>query len=119
MTTRATRFLSIVPFVFAILASPYAVLASVSIYVGKNLTKDKSVLLAGYGDEPSSHWLVIAPRLQHPAGTTISVGGIATSRLPGELIKIPQAPETFRYISMDYSSYSGFPAPLTNGGMNE
>ena len=114
MTIRAMRSC-----LFAILASQTAVFASVSIYVGKNLTKDKSVLLAGYGDEPSSHWLVIAPRRQHPAGTTISVGGIATSRLPGELIKIPQAPETFRYISMDYSSYSGFPAPLTNGGMNE
>jgi len=114
MTIRAMRLCLI-----AILAGQTAVFASVSIYVGKNLTKDKSVLLAGYGDEPSSHWLVIAPRRQHPAGTTISVGGIATSRLPGELIKIPQAPETFRYISMDYSSYSGFPAPLTNGGMNE
>ncbi len=94
-------------------------LASVSVYVGKNLTKDGSVLLAGYGDEPSSHWLAIVPRRQHPAGATITVGGIATSRLPGELIQIPQVPETFRYISMDYSSYSGFPAPLTNGGMNE
>ncbi|MFN0172052.1 MAG: C69 family dipeptidase [Bryobacteraceae bacterium] len=102
-----------------ILASPQGGLASVSVYVGKNLTKDGSVLLAGFGDEPSSHWLSIVPRRQHPAGATIAVGGIATSRLPGELIQIPQVPETFRYISMDYSSYSGFPAPLTNGGMNE
>lgn len=119
MTISAMRFLSIVPCVFAILASPYVALASVSIYVGKNLTKDKSVLLAGFGDEPSSHWLVIVPRRQHSAGTTISVGGIATSRLSGELINIPQIAQTFRYISMDYSSYSGLPAPLTNGGMNE
>jgi dipeptidase len=101
------------------LASQSAVLASVSIYVGKNLTKDKSVLLAGYGDEPSSHWLSIVPRREHPAGTTITVGGTVASRLPGELIKIPQVPQTFRYISMDYSYYAGFPAPLTNGGMNE
>jgi len=104
---------------FVILASPHVVLASVSIYVGKNLTQDGSVLLAGFGDEPSSHWLSIVPRRQHPAGATISVGGTAASRLPGELIQITQAPQTFRYISMDYSYYSGLPAPLTNGGMNE
>lgn len=102
-----------------VLATPQAVLGSVAIYVGKNLTKDGSVLLAGYGDEPSSHWLSIVARRQHPAGATITVGGIATSRLPGELIQIPQAQQTFRYISMDYSYYSGLPAPLTNGGMNE
>jgi dipeptidase len=119
MIITAMRFLSIVPCVFAVLASSQAGFASVSIYVGKNLTKDKSVLLAGYGDEPSSHWLTIAPRREHPTGTTITVGGTAASRLPGELIKIPQAPRTFRYISMDYSYYAGFPAPLTNGGMNE
>jgi dipeptidase len=113
------RFISIVFCAFAILASPPAALASVLIYVGKNLTKDGSVMLAGYGDEPSSHWLSIVPRLQHPAGTMISVGGTAASRLPGELIKIPQVQQTFRYISMDYSYYAGFPAPLTNGGMNE
>jgi hypothetical protein len=77
------------------------------------------VLLAGYGDEPSSHWLAIVPRRQHPAGAMTSVGGTAASRLPGELIQIPQVKETFRYISMDYSYYAGFPAPLTNGGMNE
>jgi dipeptidase len=104
---------------FAVLASPRAVLASVSIYVGKNLTKDGSVLLAGFGDEPSSHWLTIAPRRQHPADATIAVGGTAASRLPGELIQIPQAPQTWRYLSMDYSYYSGLPAPLTNGGLNE
>ena len=102
----------------AILTST-ALTASVSVYVGKNLTKDGSVLLAGYGDEPSSHWLVIVPRRQHPPGATISVGGGAESRLPGELIQIPQVRETFRYISMDYSYYAGLPQPLTNGGMNE
>ena len=102
-----------------ILATSPAMLASVAVYVGKNLTRDGSVLLAGYGDEPSSHWLVIVPRRQHPSGTMISVGGTAASRLPGELVKIPQATQTHRYISMDYSYYSGFPAPLTNGGMNE
>ncbi len=111
--------MNLIAVVFLTLATTPALLASVSVYVGKNLTKDGSVLLAGYGDEPSSHWLVIVPRRQHPAGATISVGGTAASRLPGELIQIPQAAQTFRYISMDYSYYSGFPAPLTNGGMNE
>jgi len=93
--------------------------ASDAIYVGKNLTKDGGVLLAGFGDEPSSHWLSIVPRRQHPAGATISVGGTPQANLPGELIEIPQARETFRYISMDYSYFLGLPAPLTNGGMNE
>ena len=102
-----------------VLISQQVVLASVLIYVGKNLTNDGSVLLAGYGDEPSSHWLSIVPRQQYPAGATKAVGGTATARLPGELIEIPQVRETFRYISMDYSVYVGFPAPLTNGGMNE
>jgi dipeptidase len=113
------RFISIVPCAFAITTTPPVMLASVSIYVGKNLTKDRSVLLAGYGDEPSSHWLSIVPRRQHPAGAMISVGGTAASRLPGQLMQIPQIEQTFRYISMDYSYYAGLPAPLTNGGMNE
>jgi dipeptidase len=104
---------------FLILMSQQVVLASVLIYVGKNLTKDGSVLLAGYGDEPSSHWLSIVPRQQYPSGATKPVGGTAAARLPGELIEIPQVKETFRYISMDYSVYVGLPAPLTNGGMNE
>ncbi|MBM3736185.1 MAG: peptidase U34 [Acidobacteria bacterium] len=105
----------------ALLASAcsQAVQASVAVYVGKNLTKDGSVLLAGYGDEPSSHWLVIVPRRQHPAGTMITVGGAAAARLPGQLMQIPQAAHTHRYISMDYSYFAGFPAPITNGGMNE
>jgi dipeptidase len=93
--------------------------ASVAVYVGKNLTKDGSVLLAGFGDEPSSHWLSIVPRQHHPAAATLSVGGTPTANLPGELIDIPQVQDTFRYISMDYSYYRGLPAPLTNGGMNE
>jgi hypothetical protein len=48
--------------------------ASYGIYVGKNLTADGSVFLAGYGDEPSSHWLDIVPRHEHPEGTMIVVG---------------------------------------------
>lgn len=107
--------------VFAVCA-PSA--ASVAVYVGKNLTRDGSVLLAGFGDEPSSHWLVIEPRREHASGSTITVGatetgGYGDAALPGELIEIPQVAETFAYLSMDYSYFAGFPAPLTNGGMNE
>jgi len=99
-------------------ASPQG-LASVAVYVGKNLTADGSVLLAGFGDEPSSHWLSIVPGQRHPAGATVAVGATAEADLPGELIRIPQVRQTFRYIAMDYSYFAGFPAPLTNGGMNE
>ena len=65
--------------------------ASYGIYVGKNLTADGSVFLAGYGDEPSSHWLEIVPRARlarrgHDHGRRHG-GGAA---IPGELIEIPQ-----------------------------
>ncbi len=93
--------------------------ASYAIYVGKNLTRDGSVFLAGYGDEPSSHWLEIVPLRQHAPGSTLTVGATPESRYPGELIEIPQVPTTFRYLTMNYSSFAGFPAPLTNGGLNE
>ncbi|MBD3649553.1 MAG: C69 family dipeptidase [Pseudomonadales bacterium] len=98
-------------------------LASLAVYVGKNLTSDGSVMLAGFGDEPSSHWLRIEPRQQYEEGATLQVGADGPAgwgnSLPGELIEIPQVGETWRYISMDYSEFAGFPAPLTNGGMNE
>ena len=93
--------------------------ASIAVYVGKNLTKDGSVLLAGYGDEASSHWLEIVPRRKHAPGSTITVGATARANLPGRLIKIPQVAETFKFITTNYSYYAGFPAPQTNGGMNE
>lgn len=102
-----------------VLACPLIGSASDAIYVGKNLTKEGGVLLAGFGDEPSSHWLSIVARSQHPAGATLSVGGTPAASLPGELTEIPQVRETFRYISMDYSYFRGLPAPLTNGGLNE
>ena len=56
--------------------------ASVAVYVGKNLTADGSVLLAGYGDEPSSHWLSIVPAQDHPAGTTVTVGATGRPTCP-------------------------------------
>ena len=93
--------------------------ASYAIYVGKNLTRDGSVFLGGYGDEPSSHWLEIVPRRKHAPGSTLTVGATPESRYPGELMEIPQAPVTFRYLTMNYSYFAGFPAPLTNGGLNE
>ena len=93
--------------------------ASYGYYVGKNLTADGSVLIGGTGEEPSSHWLEIVPRRLHPAGATISVGATAEATLPARLSEIPQVPETFRFLTMNYTSYAGFPAPLTNGGLNE
>jgi dipeptidase len=93
--------------------------ASYAVYVGKNLTADGSVFLAGYGDEPSSHWLEIVPRMTHKPGTTMTVGVTAAATYPGELMQIPQAETTFRFLTMNYSAFAGFPAPLTNGGLNE
>jgi hypothetical protein len=101
----------------ALMPSPAS--ASYAIYVGKNLTTDGSVFIGGTGDEPSSHWLEIVPRKNHAAGETISVGVTKEANYPGELIEIPQVPVTAKYITMNYSEFVGFPAPLTNGGLNE
>lgn len=94
-------------------------LASYGFYVGKNLTADGSVLLGGTGEEVSSHWLEIVPRQEHGSDETIKVGVTSEAYIPGEMIEIPQAPVTYKYITMNYSDYQGFPPPLTNGGMNE
>ncbi len=94
-------------------------LASYAVFVGSNLTADGSTLLGGTGDEPSSHWLEIVPHRSWPAGATIRVGVDERANFPGELIDIPQVAETARYITMNYSEWKGFPAPLTNGGLNE
>jgi dipeptidase len=92
---------------------------SYGIYVGKNRTRDGIAYLAGYGDEPSSHWLEIVPRRRHEPGTTITVGVTPQADMPGVLSDIPQASETARHIRVSYSYYLGVPAPLTNGGLNE
>lgn len=92
---------------------------SYGIYVGRDHTEDGSVLLGGSGDEVSSHWLEIVPAADHPPGATMSVGVTGEAAIPGELMQIPQAPRTHKYISMDYSDFEGFPPPLTNGGLNE
>src|SRR5258708_23244255 len=87
--------------------------ASYAMLVGKNLSADGSSILGGTGDEPSSHWLEIVPRASHPAGSKIRVGVTKEAIFPGELIDIPQALTTAKYITMNYSEYDGFPAPLT------
>ncbi|WP_020495518.1 C69 family dipeptidase [Sciscionella marina] len=92
---------------------------SFAVYVGKNLTENKHTFLGGFGHEPSSHWVDIVPHRKHPPGSTIQVGATDKADMPGKLTRIPQAPETARYISSDYSEFVGFPAPLTNGGLNE
>ena len=61
----ALRFLSTA---LVLLIPASITLASYGIYVGKNLTGDGSVFLAGYGDEPSSHWLEIVPAQDHAPG---------------------------------------------------
>lgn len=92
---------------------------SYCIYVGKNLTADGCAYLAGYGDEPSSHWLEIVPRQQHAAGAQIMVGVSPEAQMPGQLSPIPQVAETARHIRVSYSYYRGVPPPITNGGLNE
>ncbi|PTL38238.1 peptidase U34 [Alkalicoccus saliphilus] len=92
---------------------------SIGFYVGSDLTENGHTLLGGFGHEPSSHWIDIVPAQEHPPGSTMEVGVTGDANLPGELIEIPQAEETYKYISSTYSEYAGFPPPLTNGGLNE
>src|SRR5262249_24323611 len=92
---------------------------SYGLYIGKNLTADGIAYLAGYGDEPSSHWLEIEPRRHHGPGEMITVGVTPDADLPGLMLQIPQAEETARHIRVSYSYDKGVPAPLTNGGLNE
>ena len=93
--------------------------ASYAFYVGRALSAQGSVLVGGNGEEVSSHWLAIVPRREYPHGATFEGGITSEARIPGERITIPQVRETFRYISMFYSDFAGFPPPLTNGGLNE
>lgn len=92
---------------------------SYAFYVGRNLTEDGNVLLGGTGEEPSSHWLDLVPHQQHAPGEKVTVGVTPKASIPGKLTEIPQVDETYKYITMRYSEYSGFPSPLTNGGLNE
>jgi dipeptidase len=112
------RFLAVVA-VGAIALLPGRAMASYAIFVGRNLTADGSTFLGGTGDEPSSHWLEIVPARKWPVDSRIQVGVDHRATYPGELMEIPQVAQTARYITMNYSEYAGFPAPLTNGGLNE
>ena len=87
---------------------------SYGLYIGKNLTSDGHAWLAGYGDEPSSHWLEIIPKIKHKKGKKIIVGVSENSDMPGKLIKIPQISKTNKHIRVSYSYYLGVPAPITN-----
>lgn len=92
---------------------------SYALYIGKNHTKDGHAFLAGYGDEPSSHWLEIIPRANHSKGSTITIGVGADAVMPGVRTEIPQVAKTARHTRVSYSYYMGVPAPITNGGLNE
>ncbi|KAK8046844.1 hypothetical protein PG996_014908 [Apiospora saccharicola] len=93
--------------------------ASYAFYVGKDLTADGVVMVGGTGEEVSSHWLQVFPAADHAPNATITVGVTEDAVKPGRLLQIPQAHHTWRYVSMEYSDFEGFPAPLTNGGVNE
>ena len=103
----------------ATLVATTAAQASYAYYVGRNLTEDGSVMVGGTGEEVSSHWLEIVPAKDHPADARITVGVTEEAVIPGELIEIPQASRTFRYMQMAYTDFEGFPPPLTNGGVND
>jgi hypothetical protein len=93
--------------------------ASYAFYVGSELTASGSVMIGGTGEEVSSHCLQLFPAADYASNATVTVGVTADAVLPGHLLKIPQVRHTYRYLSMEYSDYEGFPAPLTNGGLNE
>jgi dipeptidase len=92
---------------------------SYAVYVGKNHCADGHGYLAGYGDEPSSHWLEVVARASHTPDALIEVGVTPQALTPGVRSRIPQVPETSRYLSVGYSYYLGVPSPITNGGLNE
>jgi dipeptidase len=92
---------------------------SYAIYVGKNRSAEGHAFLAGYGDEPSSHWLEMVPRRNHEVDSTIEVGVSSQAEMPGVRSTIPQVSETARHLRVSYSYYLGTPSPLTNGGLNE
>ena len=48
---------------------------SYAIYIGKNHSATGHAWIAGYGDEPSSHWLEVVPGEEHPDGAEIVVKG--------------------------------------------
>lgn len=93
--------------------------ASYAFFVGRNLTQSGAVMIGGTGEEPSSHHLALFPAANHSSDEFITVGVTPAAAMPGRLLNISQVAHTYRYISMEYSDFEGFPAPLTNGGVNE
>ncbi|MCV2868874.1 C69 family dipeptidase [Defluviimonas sp. WL0002] len=92
---------------------------SYAIYIGRNHTQDGVAWLAGYGDEPSSHWLEVVPRATHAEDAVIEVGVGPDADMPGRRTSIPQVRDTARHLRVSYSYFLGVPAPITNGGLNE
>ncbi|TIC96178.1 putative dipeptidase B [Colletotrichum higginsianum] len=117
MTTMLSQSSIVLAALALALAGPAS--ASYAFYVGKDLTADGSVMVGGTGEEVSSHWLQLFPARDHAPNATITVGVTDKASIPGELFAIPQVAHTYRYLSMEYSDFEGFPAPLTNGGLNE
>ncbi|MDA8863470.1 hypothetical protein N9I05_00275 [Pseudomonadales bacterium] len=56
--------------------------ASYAIYIGKNLTKDGSVLIGGSGDEVSSHWLEVVAGATHARSVFKNPPGASNLSLP-------------------------------------
>ena len=92
---------------------------SYALYVGKNHSRTGHAWLAGYGDEPSSHWLEIVPAADHATGTTFEAGVGPDADMPGRRITVPRTGHALRHMRVSYSYYLGVPAPITNGGVNE
>jgi dipeptidase len=119
------RYLAVGAALAALTLIPVMAQASYGLYVGRNLTSDGSVFIGGSGDEVSSHYLRIVPREAHEDDATITVGVTEDAGMyggtdkPGKLTEIPQVEESYKYISMTYTNWEGFPPPLTNGGLNE
>lgn len=91
---------------------------SFAICIGRDHSRTGHAWLAGYGDEPSSHWLEVVPEARHVAGTMIDVGVGPEADMPGVRGQIPQVDRTLRHLRVSYSHYLGVPAPITNGGVN-
>lgn len=91
---------------------------SYAIYIGRDHARAGHGWLAGYGDEPSSHWLEIVPEASHPPGTMIEIGVGPEADMPGKRGTVPQCARTQRHMRVSYSYYLGVPAPITNGGVN-
>lgn len=92
---------------------------SFAVYIGKDRTKDGQTLLGGFGHEPSSHWVEVVPAQDHEPGSEIVVGASDEAYMPGVITSIPQVEHTYRYITSNYTEFTGLPSPLMNGGLNE